>query len=81
MAVPFVSSLWHCGSNWKSYLGWKPRGKGEDAGAEKVQGEEEHPVVLHQKGWYRARGVRLGEKLEHLNLAQQTPLSSFVKLA
>jgi len=36
-------------------------GKGKDAGAEKVQEEEKHPVVLPQKGWYRARGVRLGK--------------------
>lgn len=46
-----------------------------------MQGEEEHPVVLPQKSWYRVRDVRLGEELEHLNPAQQTPLSSFVKLA
>lgn len=26
-----------------------------------MQEEEKHPVVLPQKGWYRARGVRLGK--------------------
>lgn len=48
---------------------------------QKLQEEEEHPVLLPQKGWYRAKGVRLGEKLENSRLPQQTPLSSFVKLA